>query len=81
MIEEAFSLKTMMVSEMLTIIDELNIVITTYVYVGAYFTERYISHNEDVGNVEVCVSYISRDDLPQTVNVSINSQADYGKYI
>ena len=52
-------------------------------YIGAYFNEpreyRYI--REEVGNVELCVNYISRDDLPQTVNVSVNTLYDYGKYI
>ena len=52
-----------------------------YYYVGAYFTpESAISRNEDVGNVPFCVNYTSRDDLPQTVNVSVNSRPDDGKY-
>ena len=52
-------------------------------YIGAYFNEpRYYRYvREEVGNVELCVNYIiSRDDLPQTVNVSVNTSSDYGKY-
>ena len=38
--------------------------------VGPYF-DADISVNESDGNVELCVKYLSRDDIPETVNASI----------
>ena len=40
-------------------------------FAGAFFVQPYFSVYEDVGNVELCINYTLRDDLPQTVNISI----------
>ena len=71
LIEELLTLKTMMVGRII-----YNIIVSKLVdiFAGAYFLPRYIYVYEDTGgDVELCIQYPSRDDLPQTFNASVSA--------
>ena len=65
---------TMMVSRIITMYYYVNRLLIS----GPYFVEDNIIVDEDVGIVELCINYTSRDDLPQSLNVSLSLKYPHG---